>query len=216
MVKENCQNQVMIRELVDGGWLKSRRIIRAFERLPREFFVRPADRDFCYDYSSALEIPGQNATCSAPNVNALILELLNLRIGERVLDIGLGSGWLAGLMAKVVGAKGKIYGMETDSRTLKFGLKNLRRAGIKNPSVKLGNGLAGWRENSPFDAIAITFAIDFMPPELFRQLNKKTGRILAPVKTTSAIDCDLVLYWSPDFRRPKVSLPGFRFVPARV
>jgi protein-L-isoaspartate(D-aspartate) O-methyltransferase len=205
-------NLELIQRLKKEGYLTTPRIIRAFEGLPRELFVRKEDRQIALNPYSPLLIPGRQATISAPNVNATILELLQPQSGEKILDIGMGSGRLAGLMAKIVGENGRVYGIESDAETFEFGTDNLKKAKIDNVIAKCGNGLLGWKKQAPFDAIVITFAIDHIPRRLFSQLSKK-GRIIAPVKATpTSIECHLKMYRAPNFSTPAADLPGFRFV----
>ena len=107
-------------------------------------------------------------------------QLLNPKFGQKILEIGSGSGWQSALLSRIVGSKWKIFTMEIISELAEFARKNLAKLKIKNVKVVEGNGSAGLGEEAPFDGIIITAAAPFMPDMLKKQL-KVGGKIVAPI-----------------------------------
>ena len=169
------ERERMVVELINHGYLKTERIIKVFLEVPRHLFVRESDVNFAYaDYPLPI-LAGQ--TISAPHMVAIMTELLEPRPGDKVLEIGAGSGYQAAVLSKLVK---KVYSVEIEPELVSFAKSNLERAGIKNVEVIQGDGSKGYEKAKPYEKIIVTCAT----PEIFdswiSQL-KTNGILLAPV-----------------------------------
>ena len=151
------------------------RVLDAVGRVPREAFVRPEDRGRAYDNHALPIAAGQ--TISQPYVVALMTELLELRGGERVLEVGTGSGYQAAVLAALVR---DVYSIEIEPTLADTARQRLQRLGIGNVQVRTGDGFFGWPEAAPFDAVIITATAPRVPERLVEQL-KPDGRLVMPL-----------------------------------
>jgi protein-L-isoaspartate(D-aspartate) O-methyltransferase len=151
------------------------RVLDALARVRREEFVRPEDRNRAYT-DQALPIGG-GQTISQPYVVALMTQLLALRGGERVLEIGTGSGYQAALLALLAH---EVYSIEIDAALADTARQRLQRLGYANVRVRVGDGFYGWEEAAPFDAMIVTAAAPKVPERLVAQL-KPEGRLIIPL-----------------------------------
>jgi len=175
MISKNPEKDRLIKSLMDQGYLRTKRVISVFEKIPREEFVLENDKEIAYvDYPLSI-LAGQ--TISAPHMVAIMTELLETKKTDKVLEIGAGSGYQAAILSKLVK---KVYSVEVDPELVEFARENLERARIKNVKVILGEGSKGYEKNKPYDKIIVTCAT----PEIFdswiSQL-KMNGILLAPV-----------------------------------
>jgi protein-L-isoaspartate(D-aspartate) O-methyltransferase len=150
-------------------------VLAAMATVPREEFVPPALRDVAYE-NRPLPI-GHGQTISQPYIVAIMTDLLKLEPGQRVLEIGTGSGYQAAILAKL-GAE--VYTIEIIAELGEQARRTLKRLGFRNIEVRIGDGYYGWEEHAPFDAIVVTAAASHVPPPLIRQL-KNGGRMVIPV-----------------------------------
>ena len=118
-------------------------------------------------------------TISQPYIVAVMTDLLSVRPGDRVLEIGTGSGYQAAVLAELVK---EVYTIEIVAPLGEAARERLKRLGYGNVEVRLGDGYYGWEERAPFDAIVVTAAASHVPPPLLRQL-KSGGRMVIPVGT---------------------------------
>ncbi|MHB8651428.1 MAG: protein-L-isoaspartate(D-aspartate) O-methyltransferase [Gaiellaceae bacterium] len=152
------------------------RVLAAMERVPRELFVPAAERDRAYD-DLALPI-GERQTISQPYMVARICSELALRGGERVLDVGTGSGYQAAVLAELAG---EVYSIERIPALAERARSNLDAAGYGGRvRVHVGDGTLGLPAAAPFAAIAVAAATPALPEALYRQLAER-GRLVAPV-----------------------------------
>ena len=107
-------------------------------------------------------------------------EALRLKPGDRVLEIGTGSGYQAAVLAEMVK---EVYSLEIRQGLASTADKRLKELGYKNVAVKYGDGYLGWPEHAPFDAIIITASVNHIPPPLLKQL-KEGGRLILPLGST--------------------------------
>lgn len=168
----------MVERLKEYGYLKDERIEKAMLKVKRELFVLPEYKADAY-VDTPLPIPG-NATISAPHMHCIYLHALELREGDKVLEVGFGSGILLAYIREIVGKKGKVIGIEINPETFKFGKRNLRRAGYKDIKLILGDGSKGLENEAPFDKILVSAACPEIPKPLIEQL-KPGGILIAPV-----------------------------------
>ncbi len=154
------------------------RVINAMKKVPRDLFVPETLRSSAHD-DTPLPI-GYGQTISAPHMVAIMCELLDLKEGLKVLDIGGGSGYHAAVMAGLVGPQGHVYSVERIPELAEQAKKNLKEAGIANVTVVLGDGSKGLEEYAPFDRINVAATAPRVPELLIKQL-KPGGRMVIPV-----------------------------------
>ena len=198
----------LIDQLISQGWLKTDRIIKAFQKIKRIDFVIDDFKNQA-DLNEALPI-GFQQTISQPLTVAFMLELLEPKPGDNVLDIGSGSGWTTSLLAEIVGLKGKITALEINSQLKQFGEKNISKYNfIKKNIVQtvLADGSKGYSKNSLYDKILVSAAATRLPDCLKKQL-KINGRIVLPIDSSLWL---FVKKTETDFQAKEY--PGFIFVP---
>lgn len=150
-------------------------VLRAFDLTPRHAFVPTGVRHRAYEDSS-LPI-GSGQTISQPSIHARYLELLELKGGERVLEIGTGSGYQTVLLSHLVA---QVFTIERIPALYTMARDAIARAGAKNVSMLLGDGTVGWREYAPYDGILVSAGGPSVPQPLVDQL-ADGGRMLVPV-----------------------------------
>lgn len=198
----------LIRDLIYQGYLKTDRIIEAFSRIRRVDFV-PEDLESASQANIPLPI-GQGQTISQPLTVAFMLEKLEPMPGDKVLDVGSGSGWTTALLAHIVGKKGKVIGMERIKELCNFGINNISKYHlIEGGQVKIicADGTKGYINEAPYDRILVSASAKEIPKELKKQL-KVGGRMVIPVESSIWA---LEKISDKDFR--EVEYPGFAFVP---
>jgi len=161
-------------QIVSRG-VSDRLTLRAMRRVPRHLFVPDAMKPYAYE-DRPLPI-GEDQTISQPYIVARMTELLNLKGGEKVLEIGTGSGYQAAILAEI--AK-EVYSIEIIESLAKSADERLKAMGYNNITVKFGDGYRGWKEYAPFDGVIVTAAPDHIPQPLVEQL-KVGGRMVIPV-----------------------------------
>ena len=151
-------------------------LIDAFAAVPRELFVDPAFVTRAYE-DEALPI-GFGQTISKPSTVALMLAHLDLRPGERVLEVGTGSGYAAAIVT-ALGAT--LFGVERVSALARGARRRLDSLGMQGALLRCGDGLRGWSEFAPFDAVLVSAALPKIPEELYAQLSPG-GRLIVPLR----------------------------------
>ncbi len=201
------KKQVLLSKLQREGYLKTPAIIQAFEKVDRKDFVRENEKEIAYQ-NSALPI-GHEQTISQPLVVAFMLELLQPKKGEKILDVGTGSGWQAALLAELVGTKGKIIAVECVSELAGFARKNILKYKILAKRVEIiqGDGSFGFPAEAPFDRIVAAASAEHVPAAWKKQL-KEGGCIVAPVRESI-----VRLRKTGEKTFEKEVFYGFRFVP---
>ena len=171
----------LIKELVRDGYLKSPSIIEAFKKINRADFVPESEGEMAY-YNIPLPI-GYNQTISQPLTVAFTLELLEPKKGEKILDIGAGSGWQTALLSELVGEEGKVIAIERIPELKNMAEKNVGKYGFAEKGIAriiLGDGSKGYPEEAPYDKIVAAAYVKKIPACWKEQL-KIGGRIVAPV-----------------------------------
>ncbi len=172
----------LIREMKEEtGVLKSENIEEAFRKTDRADFV-PLD----YKENTYLDRPlyiGAGQTISQPSTVVFMLELLEPKEGEKILDVGAGSGWTTALLSEIVGSEGEVFGIEKIPSLVKFGNKNLKEQGTKNTTIEIeeAQSVLGKPEEAPFDKILVSASSEEPPKELVEQL-KENGVMVIPVR----------------------------------
>jgi len=167
----------MVREQIVARGIADPRVLEVMARVPRHEFVPAARRTEAYE-DWPLPI-GYGQTISQPYIVAFMTAALNPRPGDRVLEIGTGSGYQAAVLADLVA---EVYTVEIVEPLAKRAEADLKRLGYANVKVRAGDGYLGWPEAAPFDAIIVTCAPEDVPPALVDQL-REGGRMIIPVGT---------------------------------
>jgi protein-L-isoaspartate(D-aspartate) O-methyltransferase len=160
------------------GHIKTKSVEKAFLETPRELFVPEKLKGYAY-VDTPLEI-GNGQTISAPHMVAIMCEALDLKKGQKILEIGAGSGYHAAVVSKLIGDKGHVYTIERFPSLADNAKKNLEKVGIKNVTVEIGDGSEGLPKYAPYDSIYVTCAAPCIPQPLVEQL-KDPGKLLIPV-----------------------------------
>jgi protein-L-isoaspartate(D-aspartate) O-methyltransferase len=165
----------MVDEHVAARGIRSPRVLAAMRKVPREKFLPASLREFAYE-DSPLPIEG-GQTISQPYIVALMVDALGLEGGERVLEIGTGSGYAAAVLAEIAG---EVYTIERIAELAQQAATVLAELGYTNVHVRHGDGTRGWSEHAPYDAIVVAAGGPKVPEPLKQQL-KVGGRLVIPV-----------------------------------
>jgi protein-L-isoaspartate(D-aspartate) O-methyltransferase len=172
------EKEKLIESLIASGSLKTKKIIEAFRKVPRHLFV--VDEYLKSAYLDIALPTLENSTISQPTTVAIMTEALAPEEGEKILEVGTGSGWQACILAYCVGEKGKVITIDINPRLVEFAKKNIEKVGFKNIEVICGDGSLGYEKEKPYSKIIVTAACPSIPPPLLEQL-KVGGRIVIPV-----------------------------------
>jgi len=181
-MKENSDEEVfahrreqMVISQIESRGIKNPLVLQAMKKVPRHLFVAADLQDVAYT-DGPLPIAYEQ-TISQPYIVALMTELVNLKGGEKVLEIGTGSGYQAAVLAEICT---QVYSIEIVEPLALKADETLKRLGYKNVEVKVGDGYQGWQEHAPFDGIILTAAPDHIPQPLYDQL-KRGARMVLPI-----------------------------------
>ncbi len=163
------EQQLLARDITDP------RVVRAMQRVPRDRFVPPDQRQLAYE-DRPLPI-GYRQTISQPYIVAYMTQALRLTPDAKVLEVGTGSGYQAAVLAELAAT---VYSIEIVAQLAERARDTLAELGYANVQVRHGDGYAGWPEQAPFDAIMVTAAPDHVPQPLVDQL-AVGGRLIIPV-----------------------------------
>ena len=202
----------LIDKLIQEGYLETPRIIEAFEKIQRKDFLINFAKNR-EDENEPISI-GFGQTISQPSTIAFMFELLQPKDGDRVLDIGSGSGYTTALFSQLVGEEGKVFGIEIIEELKEFGEENVRKnynfvgRGVAN--FRIADGSLGLESEAPFDIIHVAAAALEAPQELLDQL-AVGGKMVVPVGEYCH---EIYLYTKDeDGKISKEKYPGFSFVP---
>jgi len=171
----DAAREAMVREQIAGRGIRDRRVLEALRRVPRHSFIPAAERARAYDDGP---VPiGQGQTISQPYIVALMTELVRPQPGDRVLEVGTGSGYQAAVLARLVK---HVYTIELEETLARSATAVLRELQFENITVRTGDGYGGWPEHAPFDIVIVTAAPEHIPQPLIDQL-KPGGRLIVPV-----------------------------------
>lgn len=180
-------------------------IDKAFKAIGRSNFVLPG-----YQAAAFADVPlpiGYGQTISQPTTVRMMLEWLDPKPGQKILDVGSGSGWATALLAYLVGLTGHIYAVEKIPELVEFGRENCKRQGIKNASFAQAGETYGLTKYAPYDRILVSASGTSIPNELQEQL-KEGGKLIIPVRN------DILELTKISKNKWDAKLhPGFVFVP---
>lgn len=194
----------MVETQIISRGIRDSKLIRAMLKIPRHKFVPENLRDIAYG-DNPLPV-GIEQTISQPYIVALMTELLRLNSGEKVLEVGTGSGYQTAILAEM-GCK--VYTIEILEPLSEKAQQVLKSLGYEDIHYKIGDGYRGWPQFAPFDAIIVTAAPDHMPQPLIEQLNTN-GRMIIPV---GAQYQELLLIKKTDKGTDMKTVTPVRFVP---
>jgi len=179
-------NKELVESLIQRGYLKTPRIIEAFRAVDRKDFMLSEHRDEAY-VDEAFPI-GYGQTISQPLTVAFMLELLMPEPGDKILDVGSGSGWTTALLAYIVGKdisekQGKVIGIERISELVEFGRENLAKYHFMHAEIRAAGDELGFSGAAPFDRILVSAASEEVPQSLIEQLTIG-GRMVIPIQNS--------------------------------
>ena len=169
------ERHVMIREQLEKRGIHNPWVLQAMLDIPRHFFVPESQQAKAYD-DGPLPI-GQEQTISQPYIVAAMIEYIEPDPSHRVLEVGVGSGYSAAVLRRIVQ---QVYGIERNPLLLEEAKHRLERLGLGEVNLKAGDGTLGWPEAAPFDAILVTAGSPRVPEALLNQL-KPGGVLVIPL-----------------------------------
>ncbi len=190
-----------------GRTALSERVMAAMAKVPRHEFVPEAERRNAYA-NRPLPI-GLAQTISQPYIVALMTDLMAVQPGDRVLEIGTGSGYQAAVLSELAGT---VYTVEIVEPLAREAQERLKRLGYRNVTARTGDGYQGWPEHAPFDSIMVTAAPREVPQPLIDQL-KPGGRLVVPVGGQASGQSLLLIEKQPDGKITRRNVLAVRFVP---
>ena len=208
----------LIESLANQGILRSQKVMDAMQAVPRTNFLSPDSRSY-----DAVDTPlpiGFGQTISAPHMVSIMNEALQLDIGQKVLEVGAGSGWHAATIAEIVAPNGvprsewgHIYTTEIVQGLAETARKNIMNAGYGDRiTIIMGDGSKGYPERAPYDRLLVTAAAPEVPKPLVDQL-KTGGIMLIPVGSYNMFQTLWKLTKEQDGKIKRENLGGVAFVP---
>lgn len=173
-----ARKERMLSEHLVARGIRDEAVLKAMREVPRESFLPPGMELFAYE-DGPLPIQ-QGQTISQPYIVAYMIEALELKGEEKVLEIGTGSGYAAAVLSLCAA---EVFTVERIAPLARQAEERLRELGYRNVTVHLGDGTMGWQEHAPYDGIVVTAGAPYVPEELERQL-APGGRLVIPVGAT--------------------------------
>ena len=200
------EREAMVRDQIAARGVNDAPVLRAMRKVLRHLFVPESLRGESYgDYPLPI---GGGQTISQPYIVAFMTESLGLKAGDKVLEIGTGSGYQAAVLACLTD---KVYSIEIDPELAQRAAAVLAGAGFPGVRIKAGDGYFGWPEEAPFDAVLVTCAAERVPPALLEQL-REGGRLVIPLEKRPAYQV-LTLFTKKSGSARARELLDVRFVP---
>jgi len=199
----------LIDHLINEGWLKAPRIIEAFRRIKRVDFL-PEDMEDLAELNEALPI-GYGQTISQPLVVVFMLEQLEPKEGDKILDIGSGSGWTSALLGEIVGKKGRVIAIDVIPELVEFGKNNVAKYNFIEKGIVefiCADGSKGYKKEAPYDGILVSAAVQTEVPRAWKEQLKIGGRIVTPIGSSIWLFTK-----KSESKFEEIEYPGFAFVP---
>ena len=175
MEKSELARLIMVQEQIIKRGIKDAAVIKAMQKVPRHKFI--AQNSFSQAYEDYPLPIGDGQTISQPYMVALMTQSLELKGGEKVLEVGTGSGYQAAILAEIAG---EVYSIERFADLARRAEEILSELNYTNVKIKIGDGTAGWDEAALFNGIIVTAGAPDIPPSLVRQL-ADGGRLVIPI-----------------------------------
>ena len=201
------QRKDMVENQLKRRGIRDRKVLDAMEAVPREKFVPPDMADSAY-HDGPLPI-GEGQTISQPYIVALMTEEMELSRGDRVLEIGTGSGYAAAILAHICD---EVFTIERNEDLAEKAEDLLKSLQYENVHILCDDGTLGWPENAPYDAIVVTAGAPDVPQPLVEQL-AEGGRIVIPVGSSPRLQTLVRVRKTAEGEIQKEDLSGVRFVP---
>jgi len=196
----------MVEDQIESRGISNQLTLDAMKKVPRHKFVFSNMIDVAYD-DGPLPI-GYGQTISQPYIVAYMTAVIDPKPGQKILEIGTGSGYQAAVLAKIVDS---VFTIEIITELSNSSQKKLKELGYKNVFCKNADGYYGWEKYAPFDAIVVTAAAEHIPPPLIKQL-KDGGKMIIPVGSPF-LNQSLILVERNGEEITTTSLLPVRFVP---
>jgi len=200
------QRKEMVKNQLERRGISDERVLQAMREVPRHLFIDKQYRHLAYA-DHPLPIDAEQ-TISQPYIVAFMTEIVEIENGDKVLEIGTGSGYQAAVLAHLTD---EVYSVEIIKELAEKADRTLRELGYAQVKIKWGDGNSGWEENAPYDAVVVTCASKEMPPALFEQL-KEGGKMIVPIGDPSSFQI-LTLIEKKQGKPVKKGVLGVRFVP---
>ncbi|MBD3413897.1 MAG: protein-L-isoaspartate(D-aspartate) O-methyltransferase [Candidatus Aminicenantes bacterium] len=200
------QRNQMVEEQIKNRGVSDSRVLDAMREVPRHLFIDEPYRHLAYA-DHPLPIQAQQ-TISQPYIVGLMTEAVQVQKGDKVLEVGTGSGYQAAVLAHLTV---HVYSIEIIKELAEKARQTLKKIGYDQVKIKWGDGNLGWEEHAPYDAIIVTAASRKMPPALFEQL-KEGGLMVIPIGNPSSFQI-LTLIEKKQGKPVRKEMIGVRFVP---
>ena len=204
--KYTGMREKMVEDQIEVRGISNQPTLDAMKKVPRHKFVPPNLLDRAYD-DGPLPI-GYGQTISQPYIVAYMTAVIDPEPGQKILEIGTGSGYQAAVLAEIIDS---VFTIEIVTELYKSSEKRLKELGYKNVLCKNADGYYGWKKYAPFDAIIVTAAAEYIPPPLIEQL-KDGGKMIIPVGSPF-LNQTLILVEKNGEGITTTSLLPVRFVP---
>ena len=197
----------MVRRQMEARGILDPLILDAFRTVPREEFVDEGNRQWAYDDHPLPIEAGQ--TISQPYIVALMIEAAEIRRGDKVLEVGAGSGYAAAVMSRIAR---EVIGIERQHDLAEIARERLQRLGYDNVRIVEGDGTRGCPDEAPFDAILVAASGSHVPKPLVEEL-AAGGRLVMPIGDPGWVQELVKLTKQPDGMTEQKNLGAVRFVP---
>jgi protein-L-isoaspartate(D-aspartate) O-methyltransferase len=202
-----AEREAMVERQIASRGIKDPKILEAFRAVPREEFLSNEYRDLAYgDHPLPIEA-GQ--TISQPYIVALMIQAAEVKPGDRVLEVGAGSGYAAAVMSRIASS---VIAIERQPELVKIAQERMQRLGYGNVRIVEADGTRGWEPDAPYDAIVAAASGSHLPPPWVKQL-ADGGRIVMPVGDPGWVQKLVKVTKGPAGKLITEDLGGVRFVP---
>ena len=202
-----AEREAMVERQIESRGITDPKILEAFRAVPREAFISEDYADLAYGAHPLPIEAGQ--TISQPYIVALMIKAAEIKPGDKVLEVGAGSGYAAAVISRIAG---KVVAIERQRELVKIAQQRIARLGYDNVKIVEGDGTRGCPEEAPFDAILAAASGSHLPPQWVEQL-AEGGRIVMPVGDPGWIQKLVKVTKGPGGNLITEDLGGVRFVP---
>ncbi|WP_405803399.1 methyltransferase, FxLD system [Streptomyces sp. NBC_01187] len=208
----------LVDQLIQGGSIRTARVEEAMRAVPRHLFVAQTPVEKAYSNTpvdTKYDSAGRSISCaSQPGIVALMLEQLEVEFGMKVLELGAGTGFNAGLLGHLVGEQGHVTTIDVDDDIAEGARTGLKAAGLDNVTVILGDGAQGYADNAPYDRIVATVGAHAVPHAWLDQL-APGGRLLSPLRLRGSVSRSIAFERDAEGRWRSVGSEMNTFMPLR-